>query len=220
MSEEFKPWKGDKIQDKLPKHKTIDTSEGMQALKGVREKMGEVLKKDQALKVSMYVPKKISRKEGEVWDEDGKQWTIKNGIRMSISNLQDAKMPWWCPKCDKTMNNKLDRKFFYKKGKCHDCVVADETEMRFNGTWHAYECKAMYANAVANAKDMLDQFKSMKEEVSNPQIHFQDGRFEEWNIGVDKIKEDLQIEIDQLEVHLVELQNEASKDVGKFQQVS
>jgi hypothetical protein len=182
MSEEFKPWEGDKIQDKLPKRKTIDTTEGMHALKGVREKMGGVLKKDQALKVSMYTPKKIPRKEGDVWEVDGKEWTMKNGIKTSISKLQTAKMPWWCPQCDKTMNDKLDRKFYYKRGKCHACVLADETEMRINGTWDAYERKMMYANSIANAKDMLDQFKSMKEEISNPQIHFQDGRFEEWNV--------------------------------------
>ena len=45
-------------------------------------------------------------KEGEFWtDDENRQWTMKNGIKQRISPLQAAKTPWWCPVCEKTMDN-------------------------------------------------------------------------------------------------------------------
>ena len=96
MSEEFAPWEkpDQKIEDAIPKRKTVDAGEGLNALKGIRERMGGVLKKDQALKISMYVPETVERKNGDTWtDVDGKKWEIKEGINRSISKLQDAKQP-------------------------------------------------------------------------------------------------------------------------------
>lgn len=210
MTEEFKPWEtsDQKIEDALPKHKTIDLDEGMKAIRGVRERMGKVLKKDQALKVSMYVAERIERKEGDTWEVDGKLWERKNGVNQSISKLQDAKTPWWCPQCKKSMNTRLDTKFYNKRGKCYDCIVKEETVMRTNGTWQEYQRKVLYANVIAKVKDTIAEFKDVQRTVSNPQIHFQDGRFEEWDVNIDQIKVDLQEEIDKLEGRLQELLNE------------
>ena len=42
-------------------------------------------------------------KEGDVWTESGKEWTIKNGIKQNITKLDAAKkalrIPLACPKC-------------------------------------------------------------------------------------------------------------------------
>lgn len=208
---EYQPWEGGEkdIQKALPERKTFDTSEGMAAIRGVREKMGGVLKKDQALKVSMYTGEKIKRKEGETWtDSDGKEWEMKGGIARSIPKLQGAKMPWWCPKCSGTMKTKLDTKMWFRRGTCHGCVLVEETEMRVNGTWQEYQRRTLYANTIAKIKDTIAEFKGFQETVSNPQIHFQDGTFEEWKVGTKKVKEDLQEEIDKLESRLMELQKE------------
>lgn len=216
MTEEFKPWEkpDQKIEDALPKRKTLEVEEGMNAIRGVRERMGGVLKKDQALKVSMYVPEKVERKEGDTWtDANGKLWERKNGINQSISKLQDAKTPWWCPKCKKIMNTRLDTKFYNKKGKCYDCVIVEETEMRANGTWQTYQRKLLYANVIAKVKDTIVELKDVQRTVSKPQIHFQDGRFEEWNVDIDQVKKDLQEEIDSLEDRLQELIDEQSATV-------
>ena len=211
MADEYTPWAGgdSDIKKALPHRKTFDTSEGMAAIRGVREKMGEVLKKDNALKVSMHIPEKIKRKEGDTWtDHDGKEWEMKGNIARSIPKLQGAKMPWWCPECERPLKTRLDTKMWYKRSMCFNCVVAEENEMRTNGTWQNHERQVLYANTIDKIKDTIDEFKSWKKEVSNPQIHFQDGRFEEWKVGTKKIKEDLQIEIDNLEGRLVELQQE------------
>ena len=46
-------------------------------------------------------------KEGDTWEEDGKKWTIKNGIKQSITKLDKFKhlvsLPLTCPSCKKPM---------------------------------------------------------------------------------------------------------------------
>ena len=48
-----------------------------------------------------YNKKRIKRKEGDVWTENKKTWTIKNGIKQTISKLDKIKkevhMPLCCP---------------------------------------------------------------------------------------------------------------------------
>ena len=71
--------------------------------------------------VSQYTPKHHAegRQEGERWkDADGKEWEMKNGIPQSISKLQDAKTPWWCPRCGRPLNSPLHEKMYFKKGFC------------------------------------------------------------------------------------------------------
>jgi len=209
---EYKPWKGDKLDDAVKSsRKTTEVSEGIEALRGIRESMGKVLKKDQALKISTYTPEKTERKEGERWEEDGKLWEMKDGTKQSVSKLQSAKRPWFCPKCGKVMNTRLDDKMWYKKGTCYDCVVKNETQMRLDGTWHKYQAKVLRANAIAWAKEKIEELESYKTMVGNPQIHFADGRWEEWNIGGEKIASDLQAEIDSLGKYVAELEELQAK---------
>jgi len=204
---DYTPWKGDKLDDSLKQtRKTEDVSEGMSAIRGVREKMGNVLKKDQALKVSMYVPTQTKREEGETWEEDGKLWEMKNGIKQSISKLQAAKRPWWCPECGMSMSSRLDDKMWYKKRKCYDCVVKEETQMRLDGTWDAYQRKMLRANVISMLKDKIEELTDYRDIEGNPQIHFQDGRYEEWKIDNTQLKADLQEEIDKLQKDVEELE--------------
>jgi hypothetical protein len=218
MTSEYKPWDNpnQKLGDALPKRKTTDVQEGLNALKGIREKMGGALKKDQALKISMYVPQKIEWKEGERWEEDGKLWTIQNGIKQSISKVQDAKRPWFCPQCDKIMRSRLDDRMWILKGTCHDCVVKKETQMRLDGTWERYEKERIVSNQLAYVKDKIAEVESWKD-VANPAIHFQDGTYEVWDVGVDKLKADIDKELDFLKKLLDALeeiyQNEFGEDM-------
>ena len=50
-----------------------------------------------------YGKQRIVRSEGDTWELKGKTWTIKNGIRQTVSKLDAArqaiKVPMECPKC-------------------------------------------------------------------------------------------------------------------------
>ena len=64
-------------------------------------------------------------KEGDVWEENGKQWTIKNGVKQTVTKLDKFKklvvLPICCPKCKKHMKvNDLNKKMYSIHGNCFD----------------------------------------------------------------------------------------------------
>jgi len=105
------------------------------ALNDVRRKVGEVMNREgKKLVFGWRGEPEPTRKEGDVWEDvDGKKWTVKNGIRQSVTKLDDAKTPWWCPKCSKPMNHRFDVKFWSMRGHCYDCNIKFETELRRKG---------------------------------------------------------------------------------------
>jgi len=100
-----------------------------EALNDVRRKVAEKLNKDgNKLVFGWRGEPEPTRQEGDVWvDVNGKKWTVKNGIRQTVTKLDDAKTPWWCPKCSKPMNHRFDIKFWNMRGHCYDCNVKFET---------------------------------------------------------------------------------------------
>ena len=58
-----------------------------------------------------YSNKQKDYKEGDIWVEKKKTWTIKNGIKQTISKLDKVKkeifMPLSCPCCNKVMKKKI-----------------------------------------------------------------------------------------------------------------
>ena len=44
-----------------------------------------------------YKKKKKEYKEGDIWTENQKTWTIKNGIKQTISKLDKVKKKFLCP---------------------------------------------------------------------------------------------------------------------------
>jgi hypothetical protein len=90
-----------------------------------------------------YTKKQEFHKEGDVWEEDGRQWTIKNGIKQNITKLDKAKklvvMPLFCPCCSNLMKKKNDKLFYIQYNKCFDCQIEFETELRKLGLWEEYE---------------------------------------------------------------------------------
>ena len=65
-----------------------------------------------------YTADYVDHKEGDVWEERGKKWTIKNGIKQTVTKFDDLKrlvvLPISCPNCGKAM--KVNQ---YKIGRAH-----------------------------------------------------------------------------------------------------
>ena len=63
-------------------------------------------------------------KEGDIWESDGRTWTIKEGIKQNITKLDKAKkahtMPLFCPKCSKLMK-RVDKPYYNIHKSCLDC---------------------------------------------------------------------------------------------------
>jgi hypothetical protein len=81
-----------------------------------------------------YSKAKEFHNEGDIWEEDGRNWTIKNGIKQNITKLDNAKkgiiLPVFCPTCAKSMKPHLDKRWYVMYGHCFDCQVMAEHKLR------------------------------------------------------------------------------------------
>ncbi len=114
-----------------------------------------------------YSRKHVDRKEGDVWEENGKTWTIKNNIRISISKLAEAKklsfVPFLCPSCSKPMKSDADKKMHKLQGMCLTCVVKIETKLKLEGKYKEYEDNIVKNNVVTALDDFVNGFDDFLE---------------------------------------------------------
>ena len=182
------------------------------ALNDVRRKVAEVMKKEGNKLVFGWRGESAPEcKEGDVWeDHNGKQWTIKNGIRQSITKLDDAKTPWWCPTCSKPMNHRFDIKFWRIRGHCMDCNVKFETELRRQGKWEEYERSIMLRNYIAEVRYKIAELQAYHDEVTKPEFLLMNEHektvqmMETWDVDLVKLKADIRADIEKLQLHLKE----------------
>jgi hypothetical protein len=90
-----------------------------------------------------YSKKQEFHEEGDVWEEDGRQWTIKNGIKQNVTKLDKAKkevtLPLFCPCCSNLMKNRNDKLFYIQYKRCFNCQIDFETDIKRLGLWNEYE---------------------------------------------------------------------------------
>ena len=128
-------------------------------------------------------------KEGDVWTEGKKTWTIKNGIKQTISKLDKVKkeifMPLCCPECGNVMKKRLDKPNYRVHKKCHDCVIEYEHKLKIKGTYKNY----INNLKVNNSLDIVDEMESYLLDAintSNTDFVSENGVIEKWKGGVDK----------------------------------
>lgn len=129
-----------------------------------------------------YTQKNIDRKEGDVWIEDGKEWTVKGGVRQTNTKLDDIKKmfntPMLCPKCGNRMKDKLDKKMYHLQGKCFTCVQSYETQLKLEGKYTEYANNIM----IANAKTFIEEAREYVKEIENQSTDYftEAGLKEDW----------------------------------------
>lgn len=128
--------------------------------------------------------------EGDVWEADGKKWTIKNGIKQTVTKYDNLKrlvvLPLACPNCSKAMKvNQYNKKYYALHGMCFDCVIEYETKLRHEGKYEEYEKQILNANKnffLDEALQVLDDYENHKETYIS-----EAGDIESWSGGnVDK----------------------------------
>ena len=102
-----------------------------------------------------YEKEKQKRKEGEIWEEGGKKWTITNGVKVSVTKLDRVKdlvlMPLSCPSCGGLMKvDVYNKKMWSIHKKCFNCVIKVESEIKRLGKWDEYCAEIM--NSSKNAE--------------------------------------------------------------------
>lgn len=137
-----------------------------------------------------YEKRNQEYKEGDVWEEDGKKWTIKNGVKQSITKLDKFKhlisLPLTCPCCKKPMkSDDITKKMYSIHKMCLGCVVEMETKLKAEGKYEDYEKNILNSNKNASLEDFeraLDSWLDEKDTFVSEQ-----GDIENWS-GGDKTK--------------------------------
>ena len=142
--------------------------------------------------------------EGDTWEENGKQWTIKNGIKQTLTKFDKLKkmvvLPLCCPKCNKPMpSDEYNKKMWSIHNMCLKCVVEMEAEIKRTGKWEEYEKQMMNLNK----NSMVDDFETAIEEffkAKGESYVTEQGDVESWGGG--KINEE---EIKQVKEYIKKL---------------
>jgi len=152
-----------------------------------------------------YSRKHIDRKEGEIWEENGKSWTIKNNIKISVSKLDTAKKyartPLLCPDCSKPMKTEYDKKMFMVHKMCFNCTIKMETQLKIEGKYQEYEDKQVKSNANFMLDEFVNGFDSFLDSMdSNNGFITEHGDIEDWHVKAlnkQKIREQVMKDVEE-----------------------
>ena len=134
-----------------------------------------------------YSKNQITHIEGDIWEENGKTWTILNNIKQTVTKHDALKamveFPLICPCCSKPMKDQLlNRKMYNIHSKCFDCVIEMEGKLRISGEYEAYEKKMLNSNkntSLDDAEQMFDDYFNSKKETYVTEA----GDIEKWDGG-------------------------------------
>jgi len=140
-----------------------------------------------------YQKKYVKHIEGDIWEESGKTWTIKNNVKQNITKLDSAKkavrIPLACPKCNGTMKHHLAKKMYKIHGFCFDCTIDYEASLREAGLFEAYEKKLMQGNIKSFLNEIEDFTLALMDNESS--YVTEQGDVEDWNGNTAKQKQKL-----------------------------
>ena len=138
-----------------------------------------------------YNKKTEDHKEGDVWVEGRKTWTIKNGIKQTVSKLDVIKkevfMPLSCPCCNKIMKKRLDKPNYKIHKKCFDCVIDFEHKLTIEGKYDNY-IKELEAKNSLDIVDDMESYLLNAVNSTNEGFVSEHGHIERWVGGVNKEK--------------------------------
>jgi len=139
-----------------------------------------------------YNKEKKDHKEGDVWTEGRKTWTIKNGVKQTVSKLDAIKkevfMPLCCPKCNNVMKKRLDKPNYNIHKMCFDCVVDFEGKLKHTPGKYEKYIKELELNNKLAILDQTESYLLGVVNTSNSGYVSEDGVVEKWVGGIDKKK--------------------------------
>jgi len=139
-----------------------------------------------------YNKKVKNYKEGDIWVENKKTWTIKNGIKQTISKLDKIKkevfMPLCCPKCNNVMKHRFDKPNYRIHKMCYNCVIDFEGKLKYvPGRYEKYIKELEIKNNLTSL-DEIESYLLDAINTSNEGFVSEDGVVERWVGGIDKNK--------------------------------
>jgi len=134
-----------------------------------------------------------------------------------ISKLSEimakARMPMFCPNCDKVMKKKLDNKMWRLFNHCFDCQVKFEHKLRLEGKYEEWEKGRINNNKIGFIKDQIqaiEEWKDMKapEFYNNVGVNEPMLEKEKWDIDMEKVTKEANEALEKYKEVLEQLENE------------
>lgn len=128
--------------------------------------------------------------EGDVWESDGRTWTIKDGIKQNVTKLDKAKkehnMPLFCPKCGKLMK-RVDKPYYNIHKYCLDCHAKFEDKLKREGKYKEHYSKIN--NEIIDKRiEEFKQYVADRLNENNDSFVSENGEVEKWVGKIDKEK--------------------------------
>lgn len=150
-------------------------------------RMRNIITKDYNNKTNIqvgYNKEYIEHKEGDVWEERGKKWTIINGIKQTVTRLDNLKksifIPLVCEKCKSPMDNKLDKYMYPIHQMCFNCVVDSETKLKLEGKFEYYILNIKKQGIIYHIQEMENILLELLLEQSGESFVTEEGDIEFW----------------------------------------
>jgi hypothetical protein len=137
-----------------------------------------------------FTTKQEFHEEGDVWESDGRTWTIKDGIKQNITKLDKAKkehnMPLFCPKCGKLMK-RVDKPYYNIHKYCLDCHAKFEDKLKREGKYKEHYNKIN--NEIIDKRiEEFKQYVADRLNENNDSFVSENGEVEKWVGKIDKEK--------------------------------
>ena len=146
------------------------------------------------------------REVGERWtDSDGKEWEQREGYKIAVGQMDDVreylKQLTTCKsdECKTSEYSRADKKMVIRTGYCVDCIQKLEQKLKDDGTYPFYEDYKITCNKIGWLRDYKQKIEdSLKFLTKDYQMVYENGHVENWNwdIDIDKVREDLKKDID------------------------
>ena len=106
--------------------------------------------------------------------------------------MKDARMPLFCPKCDKVMKKRLDDKMWMIFQHCFDCQIEIENKLKLEGKYDDWANEKIRQNKISFIKDTLQQLEEFKnkkapEWLNNVGVNYPELEKEKWEGGTEKM---------------------------------
>ena len=144
---------------------------------------------------------------------EGKKQKSGDQISRMTNLMKEARMPMFCPECDKIMKKKLDDKMWRMFGHCFDCQVTIENKLRIEGKYEEWAENKIRKNKIAFIKDQIQaisEWRDMKapEFYNNVGVNYPMLEKEKWDGDMDKVQREADEAIQKYTEVLEELENE------------
>tara|TARA_R110000744_G_scaffold151931_7_gene265686 strand:+ start:4274 stop:4873 length:600 start_codon:yes stop_codon:yes gene_type:complete len=134
---------------------------------------------------SGYTSYEKKRSEGDVWEENDKTWTIKNGIKQNKTKLGDARknmqIPLACPSCSGRMNNSAHKKMYRLFSHCLNCQNKYEHNMVSKGVYREWFEKEVRKNFSSWTLTQEQNFNIWFESLDSSNLITESGQIEDWS---------------------------------------